>query len=138
MGLYINTYGIKLDEINFLINSKDSGKYDGIWAQKPHFPIGLLFESGRTIEEVVHDIIFGDFERMKTGSLDYNWGIYVMCSIHQKSLPNDFNVKYGSQTDMINKYLKEDFNISDFDIEVFNELLWKIFERIEKCRKLVR
>jgi hypothetical protein len=116
MGIYITTYGIKLEEINSVINSKDNAKFEFICTKlKEHFNAIKPFETGITVEELLHDIVFGNFEKLKA-DVPSNTAMFVFCYLYKKELPHWTEIKLDIETDPINKRLKEDFKIKDFDI----------------------
>jgi len=116
MGIYLSLYGINLNEINQIINSKDNVIYDKIINSiKTAYNFTEPFETGETIEKVIKDIVFGNCTQTKQ-NIAYNYGAVVICEIFKKKLPNTVVIKYSFETNLINEYLKNDFNISDLDI----------------------
>jgi hypothetical protein len=116
MGIYITAYGIKLEEINSVINSKDNAKFEFIRAKfKEYFEPIEPFETGTTIEGALHDIVFGNFEKIKA-DVPSNFTMYILCSPYRIKLPHWLEIKLDIETDAINKWLKEDFKVKGFDI----------------------
>ena len=114
LGLYLNAYGIKLEEVNGAIYSKDKDKFDFI-ISKTRTNFTEPFETGETIEKVIHDIVFGDFSQIRQNTA-YYYGAIEFCSAFRIKLPHFLEIKYSFQTDKINYLLADDFNIQGFDI----------------------
>jgi hypothetical protein len=118
MGIYFNIYGIQLDKINEIINSKDKEIYNKIInIAQTEFNFEEPFESGISIEKSIEDIVFGNFNYIKPDAA-YIYGIIAICYTFRMKLPNILEIKYDYETKIIDKYLAEDFNIYNFNMDM--------------------
>lgn len=118
MGYYIFFQGIKTDKLKSVFGSKDKSILDTIKESdtfenyKDFLPAGL----NTTPEKALENIINGDPFDTKS-NFAYGYAVICICKALGEELPYTQEIKLGYETDFINKFLGEDFNLTDFQLE---------------------
>jgi hypothetical protein len=128
MGLYINAYGIKLDEVNAILGSKDGALYQRIVESKV-FNVDVDkpdFGSEIPVSKALKDLVYDSRDAIKADTA-YVAALYYICMYVRKDLPHCLDIKSGIETNQINYYLAKDFKLRNFDIEVLLADPFRIF-----------
>lgn len=118
MGYYIFFQGIKTDKLKSVFGSKDKSILDTIKESdtfenyKNFLPPGL----NTTPEKALENIINGEPFDTKS-NFAYGYAVICICKSLGEELPYTQEIKLGYETDFINKFLSEDFNLTDFQLE---------------------
>lgn len=117
MGLYIFSYGIKVNEIKSVFGSKDLRLVEKI-SQNEIFQMYCEPEVGftATTPKALSDLINGNALNDKL-NYEYGYALVAICATLGSELPYSQEIKLGYETDLINDTLSEDFRIEDFVIE---------------------
>lgn len=116
MGYYIFSYGIDLQKVEKSIGSKDQILFDEILKSDTYDTYSSQdFEGCMPTKEALHNIIFGEPYKDSNAHV-YGYAFISLCAYLGKKVPFGQEIKLGYETDLINKYLSQDFNI-DIDIE---------------------
>jgi hypothetical protein len=119
MGLYIFSYGINTAKIKSLFGSKDQEALKNIQESLVYqdYEDGYLPPDYKTdTKKALEDIINGEeFDAHSNAS--YGYALIAICSTLGNTVPYPEEIKLGYATDLINKYLNEDFELNDIVIE---------------------
>jgi hypothetical protein len=74
------------------------------------------FEGELPTEKALEDIINGNKMNLKSGA-SYGYALICLCDALGVRAPFTEDIKFGTQTDLINQYLEEDFGVEDVEIE---------------------
>lgn len=108
MGIYIYSKAIDENQIQKVFASKDDALYSNIVKE---------IDEELELKEAVHTIIYGEPYKNELAYL-YSYAFMEICDYLSKPLPYLEDLKLGYYSDLINEYLKSDFNI-DLEIETF-------------------
>jgi hypothetical protein len=118
MGLYITTWGIKPAEFKAAFNSKDENLLAAlkkIAAQEFNFDDN---PSLAAVEEALRDYVYGvPFKKTLEAMTVAVYAVEVIAMALKHKLPCELDIKFGYETDLINKCLKEDFHVEDINSE---------------------
>ncbi len=118
MGYYIFSFGIKKTEILNTFNSKNEKTIKKV-EQNEHFEnYNEQDDNEFTTKNALSDIIKGKEFNGKYGHT-YGYALISLCATLGQKLPYQQEIKFGYETEYINQFLVEDFNITNFDIEEF-------------------
>jgi hypothetical protein len=120
MGYYIFSYAINTDKVLASIGSGDNNLYNKILKTDTfNLYSDQDFAGHTTTKEALENLIFGRkyfkiFARKynKKSAHAYWYALIVICSYLGEALPATHEIKLGYETDLINGYLKSDFDIS--------------------------
>ena len=120
MGYYIFSYGIKTDQILNAFGSKDSTlqkevEENDVFQNYSDFEVD---DSKTSTNQALIDIIQSNSFNTKS-DYAYGYAFISLCATLGKGLPYEQEIKLGYETDLINKVLTEDFNITNLDIKEF-------------------
>jgi hypothetical protein len=120
VGLYISTYGIKLEKLNEILNSASGETFNKIIEAVKNGRDNIDFldeeqDSNITLREAIRDIIMGHHEKIEN-DITYYLAVIEICMTQTVKLPYEFNINYDHESNQINEYLEKDFNVTDFDI----------------------
>ncbi|GHV81112.1 hypothetical protein AGMMS49944_29030 [Spirochaetia bacterium] len=138
MGLYINAYGIKLDEVYAILGSKDEALYGRILEHNSFYnldePLHGMFttDSEIPISKAIHDLVYDDRDAIKADA----FALLCICQYVEKTLPDSLDIKSGVHTAQINKILAKDFKLRNFDIEVLLQSPFYLFDLPDIYREL--
>ena len=125
MGYYIFSYGIETDKIKNVFNSNNENilklikKSETFEGYKDFSPEGFK----TTPEKALDDIIYNKPYDEKS-NFAYGYAIICISDVLGKKLPYTHEIKFGYETDLIDQYLDESFEIADFLIDdiLFDEI----------------
>jgi hypothetical protein len=107
MGIYLSTYGIKIDEITAILGSADKKIYTKYKKNlTPYDP--YPDDSELSAEEALKTLIYNPAE-IKPHPV-FLFVLWQICGSLTKTLPNSINIKLGPDTERINYYLQTDFH----------------------------
>lgn len=117
MGYYIFSFGIKEKEILEAFKSKDEELIKKT-EKNEYFQNYSEDEDhkGVNTKTALHDIIQGN-KLLSTYNHIYGYALISICATLGKELPYGQEIKLGYETDFINKFLSEDFQLKDFYLE---------------------
>lgn len=117
MGYYIFSYGIKTDQIIKAFGSKNDSlleevKNNGIFQNYADNDFG---DDMTTEQALIH--LINDEPKNENAGYAYGYATIGLCATLGTELPYGQEIKFGYETDLINKVLAEDFDITDLKIE---------------------
>jgi hypothetical protein len=118
MGYYIFSFGIDTHKIKSAFGSKDQELLNAIKSTESYENYGdadTSFNDGISTEKALEDIINGNKMDVNSGHA-YGYALICMCEAMSEKLPYSEEIKLGTQTDLIDKYLEEDFKLNDMDV----------------------
>ncbi len=118
MGYYIFSFGINKNEILNTFNSKDEEIIKKVEQNEYFENYNEQDDAKFTTKDALFGIIKGKRFKKKYG-YTYGYALISLCATLGRELPYNQEIKLGYETEYINQILAEDFNIKDFDIEVF-------------------
>lgn len=111
MGYYIYGEAIDVDSIVKVLGSKDQNLYTGITEKiKSGLQDYSSVDNGLDIDQALHSIIFGESYNKKFAHM-YAYAFIEICNYLGKDLPYQQELKLGYETDLVDRYLNEDFDI---------------------------
>jgi hypothetical protein len=111
MGLYIISFGIELAALKRAFASKDGALLEAICATDTFDGYASQDVSGAvTTEEALRQIIYGEPYDAQSAS-SYGYALICLCSYIGVELSGDADFKLGYVTDLIDKYLVDDFGV---------------------------
>jgi hypothetical protein len=112
MGIYINSYGIKIDEINAILGCGDDKVYakykKDLQPFLPVYPEDAGISSEKALEILIYNKTDNPADEIKP-DLVFLFVIFQICLSLTKKLPNSIDLKIGPDTGAINYYLRKDF-----------------------------
>jgi hypothetical protein len=115
MGYHLFSYGINTSQIEFILGCKDKHVLQYIKGS-PSFK-NYSEEWSHEMETALNHLIFKEkYDENK--SAYYGYSLVSICAFLGHQLPYQQEVRLGSETDLITKYLNEDFGVTDVFIEV--------------------
>jgi hypothetical protein len=117
MGYYIFSYGIEVDKIKSVFNCNDEKILELITETetfdnyKDFLPKGMK----TTPEKALIDIIQNRPFDIKS-NFAYGYALICICDAFGAKLPYTQEIKLGYETDLIDKYLAEDFKIKGMEV----------------------
>ena len=127
MGYYIFSYGIETDKIKEVFGSNNKNilesikKTDIFQNYKDFLPQGFKTPPEKALEDIILNRPYDE-----KSNFAYGYAIICISATLGKNLPYTNEIKFGYETDLIDKYLSEDFGIADFIIDdtlLFEELI---------------
>ena len=117
MGYYIFSYGIETDKIKAVFNSNDEDTLKLIKKTKAYENYKDFSVKGKktTPAKALEDIIKNRPYDAKS-NFAYGYALICICDALGKKLPYSQEIKFGFETDLIDKYLSEDFGIKDLKV----------------------
>ncbi len=119
MGYYIFSFGIEFEKIKSTFSSKDEVLFESIKNKYINSSGNSDFFEGRetTPEVALRHIINGE-EYDQDAGYAYGYALIYLCESLGHKLPFSNEIKFGYETDFINEYLDEDFDIRHVEIEM--------------------
>jgi hypothetical protein len=117
MGYYIFSYGIETDKIKAVFNSNDENilelikKTETFGNYKDFLPEGKKTTPSKALEDIIKNKPYD-----KKSNFAYGYALICICDALGKKLPYTQEIKFGYETDLIDKYLSEDFEINDLEV----------------------
>lgn len=118
MGYYIFSYGIKKEVIQKLFGSEDADVLERV-IKSDVFKAYADFEVkglDKTPLQALNDILYGRSCDEKS-NYAYGYALIGLCAVAGIEMPYSQEIKLGYETDLINKFLAEDYAVDDFLIE---------------------
>jgi hypothetical protein len=118
MGYYIFSYGIKTDQIKSTFGSKNQEILEKIRKNSVFkgYKDSFSEEYKTTPNKALEDIINGE-KYDNSSKFAYGYAVIGMCATLGQVPPHTQEIKLGYETDLINRYLAESFNIKDLALE---------------------
>jgi hypothetical protein len=116
MGYCLFSYGITADKIKAIFGSKDRTVLEHIKASDTFENYNENDFPGISVGTALTDIVNGDSFIQEAG-YQYGYAIICICATLGSELPYTQEIKLGYETDFINKYLSESFNVQNLAIE---------------------
>jgi hypothetical protein len=117
MGYYIFSYGIETDKIKAVFNSNDEKilelikKTEAFKNYKDFLPKGKETTPEKALEDIIKNRSYD-----KKSNFAYGYALICICEALGNKLPYIQEIKFGYETDLIDKYLAEDFGIKDLEV----------------------
>lgn len=108
MGHFIFSFGVKIEKIKSIIGSKNQNLFEEI---KEKYSIE------DTLDLALKQIINGENIDEEAGS-SYRYALIYLCRFVGAKLPYNREIKFGYETDLINEFLHNDFNLRHFELEI--------------------
>jgi hypothetical protein len=118
MGYYIFSFGIDANKIKSAFGSKDQAILEASKSTESYDNYSdsdMSFMDGISTEKALEDIIQGNKMDVNSGYA-YGYALICMCEAMGERLSSE-EIKLSHETDLINKYLQEDFGLEEIAIE---------------------
>jgi hypothetical protein len=118
MGYYIFSYGIKTDQIKSAFGSKNQDILEKIRKNsifegyKDSFSEKYKTTPNKALEDIINGKKYDDSSKFA-----YGYAVIGMCATLGQGLPHTQEIKLGYETDLINQYLAESFDLKDVVLE---------------------
>ena len=116
MGYYIYGKAVDTNQLFNTLGSKDENLYQKTVNQLNN-NYSDVAPKELTIQQAIYTIMFGENGKPEYDYM-YGYAFIEICNILGKDIPCQQELKLGYDTDLVNKYLKQDYNI-DLTIEDF-------------------
>ena len=117
MGYYIFSYGIEVEKVKSVFNSNNENTLELIKKTEEFENYKDFLPEGKTTTpaKALEDIIKGNPYDEKS-DFAYGYALICICVALGKELPYTQEIKMWAETDLIDKYLAEDFGIKDLEV----------------------
>ncbi len=118
MGYHLFSYGIKTAKIQSVFGCKDQAilskiKTTDTFKNYDDFqPTGFETSPSKALEDIINAAPYN-----KTSGFAYGYAVITICAALGHELPYNREIKLGYETDFINQYLDESFDIKDLALE---------------------
>ena len=118
MGYNLFSYGIKTTKIQSVFGCKDQVilnkiKATAMFKNYDDFqPTGFETSPSKALEDIINAATYD-----KTSGFAYGYAVITICAAFGHELPYNQEIKLGYETDFINQYLDESFDIKDLALE---------------------
>jgi hypothetical protein len=118
MGYYIFSYGIDAQKIKASFNSNDEKLLQKIKATetfenyKDFLPDGFKTTPDKALEDIIKNNPYDT-----KSNFAYGYALICICDALGSKLPYRQEIKLGYETDLIDKYLADDFGIKDLKVD---------------------
>ncbi|MDR2967856.1 MAG: hypothetical protein LBU74_07925 [Methanobacteriaceae archaeon] len=125
MGYYIFSYGIDTDKIKSIFGSNNENIFESIKKTdtfehyKDFLPKGFKTSPERALEDIIRNRQYDE-----NSGFAYGYAIICISVALGEKLPYTQEIKLGYETDLIDKYLDENFAVADFTLDdiLFEEI----------------